>query len=215
MSGRAGVWALVPAKAFDQGKSRLRPALADAARAAFARMLFDRVLGALAASGAVDGVLVATDSPAVAQAARAHDAAVRFDPPAAAGAPKPTLAAIVDAGLADLAARDAATALVLMADLPELTVDDVRALVAAAARAPVAIVRADDGAHTNALALTPPACLRTAFGRLDSFAAHLAAARAAALAVVVVDNARIAFDVDGPADHARLERRAVWRTEGN
>lgn len=193
------LWALVPAKAFDRGKSRLRPALDDAARAAFARALFDGVLGALGASRVVDGVLVATDSPAVAEAARAHGATVRFDAPGAAG-----LAAVVDAGLADLAARGATTALVLMADLPALGADDVRALAAAAAAAPVVLVRADDGAHTNALALSPPGCLATAFGRADSFAAHVAAARAAGFAVAVVDNPRVAFDVDGPDDHARL-----------
>jgi 2-phospho-L-lactate guanylyltransferase len=197
------VWALVPAKAFDRGKSRLRPALSDEARAAFARALFDHVLGALAGSAAVAGVLVATDSPAVAAAARAHGAAVRFDAPGPSG-----LAAIVDAGLGELAERGATTALVLMADLPELTPDDVRGLVAAAAAAPVAIVRASDGTHTNALALTPPDCLRTAFGRADSFAAHVERARAAGLGVTVVDNARIAFDVDGPDDHARLVKRA-------
>jgi 2-phospho-L-lactate guanylyltransferase len=192
-------WALVPAKAFDRGKSRLMPALSDEVRAAFARALFDRVLGALAASGAVDGVLVATDSAVVAEAARARGAAVRFDAPGAAG-----LAAVVDGALGELAARGAATALVLMADLPELGPDDVRAFAAAAAAQPVAIVRAADGEHTNALALTPPGCLATQFGRADSFAAHLAAARAAGLGVAVVDNPRIAFDVDGPADHARL-----------
>jgi 2-phospho-L-lactate guanylyltransferase len=193
------VWALVPAKAFERGKSRLTPALDDQARAAFARALFDHVLATLTASGVVDGVLVATDSPVVAAAARAHGAAVLSDSPGAA-----TLAAVVDAGLGELARRGAATALVLMADLPRLDADDVRALVAAAATHDVAIVRADDDRHTNALALTPPGCLSTSFGRDDSFDAHLAAARAAGLRVAVVDNARIAFDVDGPEDHARL-----------
>ena len=94
-----------------------------------------------------------------------------------------------------------------MADLPRLAADDVRALVAAAAAHDVVLVRADDGRHTNALALTPPGCLATAFGRADSFDAHVAAARAAGLRVAVVDNARVAFDVDGPEDHARLMRR--------
>jgi 2-phospho-L-lactate guanylyltransferase len=193
------VWALVPAKAFDRGKSRLAPALDDEARAAFARALFDHVLRTLMASGVIDGVLVATDSPVVVAAAAAHGAAVRRDAPGVA-----TLAAVIDDGLADLAARGARAALVLMADLPRLSVEDVRALVAATATHDVAIVRADDGRHTNALALAPPACLATAFGRGDSFEAHLAAARAAGLRVAVVENAGIAFDVDGPDDHARM-----------
>jgi 2-phospho-L-lactate guanylyltransferase len=193
------VWALVPAKDFGRGKSRLRPALSDDARAAFARSLFDHVVGVLTASQVVGGVLVATDSPLVAAAARAHRAEVLLDPPGVA-----TLAAVVDGGLAELAARGARAALVLMADLPHLGPDDVRALVALLDDHEVAIVRADDGQHTNALALAPPTCLATAFGRPDSFAAHVAAAHAAGLRVAIIESAGVAFDVDGPDELARL-----------
>jgi 2-phospho-L-lactate guanylyltransferase len=197
-------WALVPAKAFARGKSRLAPALSDEARAAFARGLFDHVLATLTASGAVDGILVATDSDVVAEAAHAHGASVRRDD----GAAGP-LSAVVDAGLAELTARGATHALVLMADLPHLTADDVRALLAALEGADVVVVRADDGLHTNALALAPPGCLPTRFGRDDSFTAHVADARAAGLRVAVVANERVAFDVDGPDDHARLQAARV------
>lgn len=194
------VWALVPAKAFARGKSRLAPALSDAARADFARRLFDHVLATLTESGVIDGVLVATDSDDVAAAAHAHGADVLRD--LAAGA---VLSTVVDGGLAALAARGVTRAIVLMADLPQLVADDVRALAAAFDRADVVLVRADDGLHTNALGLTPPDWLPTRFGRSDSFAAHVADARAAGLRVAILDNERVAFDVDGPDDHARLQ----------
>jgi 2-phospho-L-lactate guanylyltransferase len=186
------VWALVPAKDFGHGKSRLKPALDDAARARFARALFDHVLSTL--KDVVDGILVCTDSPEVAEAARHHGARVRRDD--AHG-----LAVIVDAGLGELRRLGASAALVLMADLPRLTADDVRQLIAPLQAHDVVLVRAQDGHHTNALALSPPDCIATAFGRADSFAAHLRAA--AALRVCVLENARVAFDVDGPADHAQ------------
>ena len=192
-------WALVPAKSFARGKSRLAPALSDAARAALARELFDHVLATLRAAGLVDGVLVATDGDDVAAAARALGAAVLRD-----DAPGAPLSAVVDAGLAALRARGATQALVLMADLPRLRADDVRALFAALDGADVVAVRADDGTHTNALVLAPPDVLPTRFGRDDSFAAHLAAAQAAGLRVAVVANDRVAFDVDAPDDHAKL-----------
>ena len=193
------VWALVPVKDFGRGKSRLRPALSDGERAAFARSLFDHVLGAIIASRVVDRVLVATDSRVVAAAARTYGAAVRPDPPGTT-----TLATVVDGGLAELAARGARGALVLMADLPKLDPDDVRALVALLDDHEVAIVRAADGQHTNALALAPPTCLATAFGRPDSFAAHVAGARAAGLRLAIAESARVAFDVDAPDELARL-----------
>lgn len=199
----SGVWALVPAKDFARGKSRLAGALSDAARAAFAHDVFDHVLRAAFASRAVDGVLVATDSPAVGEAARRHGALVRADPPGAAA-----LAGVIDAGLADLAARGARAGLVLMADLPMLLPEDVRDLVAKLSDHDVVVARAGDGHHTNALALAPPSRLATCFGRADSFEAHIAAARAAHLRVAVVENERVAFDVDGPDDHARWTRTA-------
>jgi len=179
-------WALVPAKDFGRGKSRLAPVLADAGRAELARRLFDHVLATV--TGLVDGVLVATDSDAVAAAARAHDAAVRRD-----GGPAP-LARIVDAALAELAARGATRALVLMADLPRIDPDDVRAVLAALAHADVVAVPDQHGRHTNALALAPPTRIATAFGRPDSLAAHRAAG------AVVLERPRIGFDVDGPED---------------
>jgi 2-phospho-L-lactate guanylyltransferase len=193
------VWAVVPAKDFARAKSRLSPALPDRARAAFARDIFGQVLAALVRSEVVAGVLVATDSDEVAAAARAVGALVRPDLPGASG-----LAAIVDAALAEVAARGARTGLVLMADLPQIRPADVREVVALAARHPVVLVRAGDGLHTNLLALSPPNCLPTSLGHPESFAAHLDSARAAGLDVRVLENARLAFDVDGPEDHARL-----------
>ena len=192
-------WALVPAKAFDRGKSRLAPALPDPAREAFVQRLFEHVLATIIASRAANGILVSTDSPAVAEAARKHRAFVRLDPPGVA-----SLAGVVDGGLIELAARGARAALVLMADLPAIQPADVRAVVALLADHQVVLVPAADGLHTNALALSPPTCLRTAFGRSDSFEAHLAAARAACLRPAILENPRLAFDVDGPEDHARL-----------
>jgi 2-phospho-L-lactate guanylyltransferase len=184
-------WAVVPVKGFERGKSRLAPVLADEARAAFARRLFERVLDVLAET--VDGVLVATDSDAVAAAAAARGAAVRRD------AGPATLAAIVDAALADVAARGATRALVLMADLPRLTPGDVRAVLAALDRAPVVVCPDRRRRDTNALALAPPTRLATAFGTGQSFAAHRAAAGA-----LVVDNEHIGFDVDGPEELSAL-----------
>ncbi|MDB4968513.1 MAG: 2-Phospho-l-lactate Guanylyltransferase,CofC [Myxococcales bacterium] len=194
-----GTWALVPQKDFARGKSRLSATLSDEARASFARGLFDHVLLTLRQSGALDGILVVTDSLVVEEAARAHGAEVQRD-----GAGASTLAQVIDAGLAGLARRGAGAGLVLMADLPRLSPEDVRALLASAAGHDLLIVRAGDGTHTNALWVSPPDRLPTAFGRADSFAAHVAAGRAAGLRLVVVDNPRVAFDVDGPDDHAAL-----------
>ena len=191
-------WALVPVKAFGRGKSRLSTALSEAERAAFARRLLEHVLDTLIVSG-LDGILVATDSSEVAETARQRAARICWDPPDALN-----LATVVDRGLVELSAFGADSALVLMADLPAIEPDDLHAVLALLAEHDVVVVPAADGVHTNALALSPPTCMRTAFGRADSFQAHLAAARSANLRTAAFDHPRLAFDVDGPADLARF-----------
>jgi 2-phospho-L-lactate/phosphoenolpyruvate guanylyltransferase len=194
------IWAVIPVKGFARGKSRLAGVMEDEARAAFARALFTHVVQAVRSSGVIAGVLVATDDDDVARAAEALGASVQRDDAGATG----SLARVVDAALVAVAARGAAGALVLMADLPHLEARDVRELAGALAGAAVVLVADRHVSHTNALALAPPTCLRTCFGNAESFAAHRAAAAAAGLTARVIDNERIAFDVDHPDDHARL-----------
>jgi 2-phospho-L-lactate guanylyltransferase len=191
------VWAIVPAKSLARGKSRLRPVMADAERARFARALLENTLSVLRA-GPLDGVLVATDGDDVAEVAAAYGARVRRDRGAS------TLAAVVDGALAEVSALGARAAIVVMADLPRIAPGDVAALVAALEGCDVALVRDHLGQHTNALAVAPPTAIGTCFGRPDSFVAHRAAAQAAGLTVAILDNERLAFDVDAPADHAAL-----------
>jgi 2-phospho-L-lactate guanylyltransferase len=191
-------WAVVPAKCPEQGKSRLRPILDDRQRALFARALLEHVLGVLAGSGLFEGLLVATDCDEVSELARAYGAASLHDGGAT------SLAGVIDQALAEVARRGAATAVVIMADLPHVGGGDLEELLAESGQHDVVVVRDHQGRHTNALALTPPTVIPTCFGRDDSFRAHCDAARAASLRLSVLDNGRIAFDVDGPEDHARL-----------
>jgi len=191
-------WAVVPAKALDRGKSRLSTVLSRGERVRFARALVEHMLDALRESPCLDGILVATDGDDVADLARSCGAHVLRD------RGHDPLSTVIDHALADVQARGARAAVVLMADLPRVESRDVDALLRALAEADVALVRDHLGRHTNALALSPPTAIATRFGREDSFAEHCAAARDAGLRVVVLDNERVAFDVDDPADHVLL-----------
>lgn len=190
-------WAIVPAKSLLHGKSRLRPVLGDEDRARFARRLLDHVLDVLAAC-ALDGVLVATGGDDVVALATSRGVHVLRDRGPG------SLADVVDRALADVASRGAASAVVLMADLPRIEPADVAALLAALDDHDVVLVPDHLGHHTNALAIAPPTAMTTCFGRADSFAAHRAAAAASGLRATLVDSERIAFDVDVPADHQQL-----------
>ena len=199
------VWALVPAKSFARAKSRLAGILGAAERAELARSMLEHVLSMLAACAEIDGILVVTDGDDVADLARARGAVAVRD------AASPPLGAIVDAALAELHARGAGTALVLMSDLPRLAAADVRDLIAGMSELDVLAAPDLRGEGTNALVLAPPDRLLTSFGVRDSFARHLQRAQAAGLRVGVHRSEGLAFDVDEPADLESLasSRRAT------
>jgi 2-phospho-L-lactate guanylyltransferase len=193
------VWGLVVVKRFEAAKSRLAGVLDGAGRRALARAMFERVMEALESSETVRAVAVLTDSAEVGALAAARGAIVISDPPDA-----ETLAQKVDAGLAALEARGATAVLVLMSDLPEVTADDVRMLVAELAGSDVVVAADARGEHTNALGCRLAQRRPTAFGETDSFRRHCEAAARAGLTVAVPKSAGIAFDVDTPEDYAEL-----------
>lgn len=188
---------MVPVKGFARGKSRLSPVLADDERARFARELFEHVLGVLVSSEVIERVVVATDADDVAELAVVRGAVVIRDGGRAVEPGTTRLAHVVDGALSQVHGD---AAVVMMADLPRIIPADVRAVVDALATHDAVVVRDHLGAHTNVLAMRPPAAMRTRFGRDDSFASHCAALSSAGMSWVQLDNERLAFDVDEPAD---------------
>jgi 2-phospho-L-lactate guanylyltransferase len=209
------VWAIVPAKSFRRAKSRLAPVLAKGGRAELARAMLERVLGAVTTCREVDHVLVLTDGEDVARVADEFGAHTRRDTPGAA-----SLAAVVDAGLMEVAMRGASAAIVLMADLPRLEPHDVHHLVRALVRADVVIAADVHGTGTNALGVRlahgdhERVPFRTGFGSGRSFAFHVEEVRRASRRLVIVRRRpRLARDLDLPADLMR-ERAGAQRRAG-
>src|SRR4028119_1432371 len=93
------------------------------------------------------------------------------------------------------AQRGAPALRVLPADLPLIEPEDVLAVLAGAASAPVVVV--PDGARsgTNALLLRPPNALPFLFGP-ESFEAHLQAAGDREVEAYVCENGHLSFDLD-------------------
>lgn len=188
------LWAVLPAKGFRRAKSRLGEAMTDPVRAAFARGLFEHVLSTLQATPAVRGVLVLTDDEEVESLSLARGARVLRD------APGCSLAQIIDAGLGRVAALGAEAALVCMADLPHLSVEEVTQAANGLQSHNVLLAPDTGEAGTNLLALKPPTLFASCFGRGDSFQQHLARAQAHQQRVFVLRAPGFCFDVDGPQD---------------
>ena len=185
------LWVTLPVKDFARAKSRMAPVLDAAARADAARRMFLHVLSVVSDAGL--RALVVTDGDAPAELARALGADVLADPSGAA-----RLGHIVDAGLDVLRQRGITESLVLMADLPQLTRDDLAALVQH--DGPLVVAPDEAEAGTNALRLRLDRAHPTAFGHADSFQRHLAWGAA------VVRRPGLARDVDLPEHVSFYER---------
>jgi 2-phospho-L-lactate guanylyltransferase len=196
-------WAVVPVKRFEAAKSRLSGVLDSAARRELARGMFEHVLAVLSAAPDVAGITVVTDSRAVAEVAIVRGAIALFDPPGAEG-----LESCVDFALGELAQRGTTAALVLMSDLPGVTVGDIEMLARELDRYDVVVVRDASGEHTNALGLRLATRLPTSFGKADSFRRHGDEAARAGLSVSLPESPTLAFDVDTAEDYARMIRES-------
>ena len=197
MSLASGVSAVVPVKDLRGTKSRLAPIVDPGARAGLTLYMMGRVVAAIRSCGIEDVCVVSPDRIVLGEAQRRGATPLVQQSRGLNPALEEGRRRALDLG--------ASTLLVLPADLPLLEEDDVRAVLQAAEGQSVVI--SPDGARsgTNALLIRPPDVLPFAFG-LDSFEAHLEAARQRGLALKVCERSHLAFDLDTAGDLARLKK---------
>jgi len=192
---------LIPCKALDKGKSRLAGCLDAAARHALCKELLARTLHQAARVSDVARIRVVTaDEDALDIAARRGIAGL----PDRGGGLNAALDSARTLLLADDACRNGI--LILPIDLPLVTADVIERATAIAGD--VVIGPDEHGSGTNLLLLrgTAMRILPFAFGP-GSYPAHKAAARARGLTTAIVEDPRIAFDVDGPPQYAAWSSR--------
>jgi 2-phospho-L-lactate guanylyltransferase len=210
MTGSA--WGVIPVKHLASAKSRLAPTLSPEDRRRLVLCMLEDVLTAAAAVIPARHILVVTPDHDVAALARRSGAPVLADrAPAGSGAePAASLNFAVATGISHVVARGGKQVLILPADVPLATADDIARVLAATSpgAAQLAVVPSADGEGTNAMALSPPGIMTPRFGP-DSFAAHVAAAAARRIDTRVLHIPGLARDIDTPADLARLIREGI------
>lgn len=195
VNGTGKLWAVVPAKRFAHAKSRLTPLLASGERRVLAGEMLADVLSVLTRARCLDGAIVITSEPKLVAIARDAGADVLSDVDC-----EDTQSAAVAAGARRLADMGEAGMLVIPADVPLITVDDVEAIVCRHRAAPsVTLVPSTKDRGTNAFACSPPLAVSCHFGD-DSLRAHVNAARAAGIAARIVRLERVGLDIDRPDD---------------
>ncbi|WP_165874410.1 2-phospho-L-lactate guanylyltransferase [Rubrobacter taiwanensis] len=194
------LFAAVPVRGLGSSKSRLGPVLAPGEREALVARMLGGVISALRESGCAEVCVVSPDPRALKLAGRAGARPLRQRGAGLNPALEEARRQALKAG--------AQTLLALPADLPLLGAGDVRELLAAGSACAISPDATDSG--TNALLLRPPDALPFRFGP-GSFRAHLEEAAARGVELRVCRTPGLAFDLDTPADLARLRglKRAI------
>ena len=145
------LWAIVPVKPLRHGKSRLAGALNEDQRTELNKALLQHTLETLAELKDVDGVLVISRDPHALKVAHGLGARTVQET----GQPQLNTALKRATVVAQVYATRGV--LVLPADLPLISKDDILELIRRADQAPVVVIAPDrHGRGTNALLISPP-----------------------------------------------------------
>ena len=186
------ITAIVPVKTLATAKSRLARFLSASERRALVQAMLDDVLAALLAARNIAQIgVVSADVAVLAQsAARGVDTLLDQD--------GDLNAALLRATRHCVSAGAEAT-LVLHADVPLVTPDEIDQFVAAACEPPCAVLAPSRDGGTNALLACPPLALPFRFGA-NSLAQHSAMARIHNVALRQFQRPGLALDIDRPDD---------------
>lgn len=186
-------WLLIPVKALDNGKSRLRTVLADDTRRALNEFFLRRMLAtAQQFPGSARSAVISECDRVLQIAAACGVQTVRQTS-------GPGLNRAASEGMAKVRRRGARAVLLIVSDLPTLRPCDLRELADSARRGGIVICPDKHRTGTNAILLPRDAHLRFRFGK-GSFLGHCSEAMRAGFPPIVHFNARVAFDVDSPQD---------------
>lgn len=190
------LWAIVPVKPLQRGKSRLSSVLSPNERLTLNQELLVNTLHTLKGIPELEHVLVVSRDSQALSLARRHGARTVQEN----GTPRLNVAlARATVFVQRFSTRGV---LILPADLPLLTPEDICKLLEYAHDPPVVVVSPDRHREgTNALLVCPPGLIEYDFGP-NSFQKHCDLVLQAGARLEVVDLPSLALDVDNPEDLA-------------
>jgi 2-phospho-L-lactate guanylyltransferase len=188
------LWAIVPVKPLRSGKSRLAEVLTPDERMDLNRRLLAHTLDTLTAMPEIEHVLVVSRDQAALALAREYGARTVQENKA------PQLNVALTR--ATVVAKNYATrgVLIVPADLPLITPEDVRVMLERAVDPPVVVVAPDRRRNgTNALLVCPTGLIEYEYGP-GSFERHCERARKAGARLEICELPSLALDMDLPED---------------
>jgi 2-phospho-L-lactate/phosphoenolpyruvate guanylyltransferase len=185
---------LIPIKDPTNAKTRLGELLSTEERRQFAWAMFEDVSRAIVNARKPDRVVIVSSFTPAIERARELGWDVLIEES------QTSESASVDWASRILSGRGFDTVMRLPADLPLVRAEDIDELLSIELDSPGAlIVPSREGTGTNAIIRTPPALFPSRFGP-NSLALHKQEAARVGVECVTVNNARIALDIDDPAD---------------
>ena len=187
-------WAIIPVKPLRLGKSRLAGSINDFERIDLNKKLLAHTIDTLSGISEIEQILVISrDSDAISLARDLGAKTVQEN-----GAPQLNSALARATVFAQL--HSIKGVLVIPADLPLITHDDICSLISKAYDPPVVVIapdRREEG--TNALLISPAGLIEYDFGP-DSYKRHCERSISAGARLEVINLPSLAFDLDIPED---------------
>jgi 2-phospho-L-lactate guanylyltransferase len=188
------LWAIVPVKPLRRGKSRLSTILTEDERTDLNKRLLANTLETLSEIPEIEQILVVSRDQAALSLAREFGARTVLEN----GMPLLNIALT----RATVVAREYATrgVLIVPADLPLITPEDVRVMLGKVKEPPVVVIAPDRHREgTNALLVCPAGLIEYDFG-LGSFERHCELVRSVGARLEIVELDSLALDMDVPED---------------
>jgi 2-phospho-L-lactate guanylyltransferase len=188
------LWAIIPVKPLRRGKSRLSGVLSLEARTALNHYLLSNTLEILASVPEIEYTLVVSRDPEALTIAREYGARTVQEQ----GSPKLNIA-LTRATMVALS-HSVQGVLIVPADLPLLTGDDIHEVIKRAVDPPVVVITPDRHHQgTNALLISPPGLIQYEYGA-GSFLRHCSQAEKAGARLEICERGSVALDIDYPED---------------
>jgi 2-phospho-L-lactate guanylyltransferase len=203
-----GIWAILPVKPLRQGKSRLASVMDEAQRTALNRHLLENALCVLKSQTRIERTVVISRDPLVLSLARQHGARTLLEHSGS------NLNRALEITTALVRRTTYRGVLIIPADLPLITAEDLAAMIDFSGRQPVVAIAPDrHNEGTNALLVCPPGLIRYAYG-IGSFARHCELARQAGARLEIVHRPGLALDLDLPEDLDLFNSFSIPKREG-
>jgi 2-phospho-L-lactate guanylyltransferase len=188
------LWAIVPVKPLRRGKSRLSGVLSLEARTALNHFLLSNTLEILASIPEIECSLVVSRDPEALTIAREYGAKTVQEQ----GAPQLNIALTRATMVAS--SHSVQAVLVVPADLPLLTREDIQEVVGRSINPPVVVITPDRHKKgTNALLISPSGIIQYQYGP-GSFQKHCEQAIKAGARLEICECRSVALDIDYPED---------------